>query len=314
MTTEYVDLREDFTVKDAFDHIRRTGINKETIYTCYVIRRDKLLLGVVTVKDLLLADPNDKLCDIMDTNIISAQTADDQEEAANLFRKYGLLSLPVVDRENRLVGIVTVDDIVQIIEEETTEDIEIMAALNPSEDPYLKTSVLKQSRNRIFWLLFLMLSATITGAIITSFENAIAALPVLVAFIPMLMDTGGNAGCQSSALIIRGMALGEIQLKDVFRVLWLEIRVGLLCGLALAAVNFVRVYITNSGDYLLCVTVSLSIIATVVIAKSAGCLLPLAAKRLRLDPAIMAAPLITTIADGASLVLYFTIATMILSV
>ena len=314
MTTEYVDLREDSTVREAFDTIRATGINKETIYTCYVIRRDRILLGEVSAKTLLLARLQDRIGDIMDTNLIFAYTTDDQEEVANLFRRYSLLSLPVVDKEQRLVGIVTVDDIVQIIEEENTEDFERMAALNPSEEPYMKTGIFMQSRNRIFWLLFLMLSATITGSIISGFEDSLAVLPALVAFIPMLMDTGGNAGSQSATLIIRGIALDEIEFRDILKVLWIELRVGVICGLALGAVNFIRVYLMNGHDYLLCLTITVSLIATMILAKSVGCVLPLVAKRIKMDPAIMAAPLITTIVDGVSLIIYFSIARMILKI
>ena len=314
MTTEFVDLKEDMTVGEAFDYIRATGVNKETIYTCYVIKRDRELIGVVTVKTLFLAEPADRIGDIMDINPISAHTTDDQEAVANLFSRYGLLSLPVVDKENRLVGIVTVDDIVQVIEDETTEDVEIMAALTPSEVPYMKTGPIRHTRNRFLWLLFLMLSATITAAIIASFEEAVSVLAVLVAFIPMLMNTGGSAGCQCSALIIRGLALGEIYTADILRVLWKEIRVGLLCGTALAIVNFIRVFLMNGGDYMLGATVSISLLATIVISKFTGCLLPIAAKKLRLDPAIMSAPLITTIVDGASLLVYFSVAVVILKI
>ena len=224
------------------------------------------------------------------------------------------MAMPVVDKEDRLVGIITVDDILDVIVEEGTEDIEKMAALNPSDESYMKTGIFKQSRNRIFWLMFLMLSATITGTIISHFEEALTVLPILIAFIPMLMDTGGNSGCQSSALMIRGLALGEISFKNTFTVLWLELRVAFLCGFALAAVNFIRVYLMHGRDILLCLTISVSLIATVVMAKTVGCLLPLAAKKIKLDPALMAAPLITTIADAASLIVYFSIASMILRI
>ncbi|MCL2089047.1 MAG: magnesium transporter [Oscillospiraceae bacterium] len=314
MTTEYVDLRENHTVKEAFDYIRKTGVDKETIYTCYVIRFDKVLLGAVSAKTLMLADPSDKIGDIMDTHLILAQTTDDQEEVSALFTKYGLISLPVVDKEQRLVGIVTVDDIVQIIEEETTEDFEKMAAITPSEDPYMKTGVIKQSRNRIPWLMILMLTAIVTEAIISSYERAIMVVPVLGAFIPMLMDTAGNAGSQTSVLVIRGMALGEIRTGDILRVLWREIRVGVLCGLALGVVNFARVLITNSGNYMLSLTVTVSLIATVIIAKSVGATLPIIAKKLRLDPAVMASPVITSIADASALFIYFGIATLFLRI
>jgi magnesium transporter len=312
MTTEYVDLWEDATVREAFEIIRRIGLNKETIYTCYVIRRDRLLLGVISAKTLMLAGPEERIGDIMDTNLVFAYTTDDQESTAGLFKKYGLLAMPVVDKEQRLVGIITVDDIVQIIEEENTEDFEKMNALKPSEEPYLKTSILTLARNRIIWLLVLMLSATITGGIISRFEDALALLPTLVAFIPMLMDTGGNAGAQASTLIIRGMALGEISIKDVTQVLWREIRIGTICGLGLGLVNFVRIYLMNGRSAMLSLAVTASLFITILMAKSVGCVLPIFAKTLKVDPAIMAAPLITTIVDGASLIIYFSIAKVVL--
>jgi magnesium transporter len=313
MTTEYVDLYEDATVAEAFEQIRKTGVKKETIYTSYVIRRDRTLVGITPVKTLLLARPDEKIGEIMDTKLIFAKTLDDQEGVAALFKKYDLAAMPVVDAEERLVGIITVDDIVDIIEEENTEDIEKMNALAPSDEPYLKAGIFTLARNRIVWLLVLMLSATITGGIIAGFEDALAVLPMLVAFIPMLMDSGGNAGSQASTLIIRGMALGEIRPRDVLKVLWREVRIGVLCGLALGAVNFVRVYLMNKSSgaitaFTLSLTVTLSLFATVLMAKVAGCLLPIAAKKLGVDPAIMAAPLITTIVDAASLVIYFSVA------
>jgi magnesium transporter len=308
MTTEYVELCEDITVQEAFDEIRRNGVNKETIYTCYVIDHDRLLVGVVSAKTLMLSRPSDTISDLMDTAFVSAHTTEDQELIAGQFKKYGLLAMPVVDNENRLVGIITVDDVVQVIEEENTEDFEKMGALMPSEEPYLKTGVLMQVRNRIVWLLFLMLSATITGGIISSFQHALAGLPMLIAFIPMLMDTGGNAGSQSSTLIIRGMALGEVRFKDIAVVLWREIRIGFLCGLILGLVNFIRIFITNGKNSTLALTVTLSLMFTLIISKSIGCMLPLVAKKLRVDPAIMASPLITTIVDGCSLSIYFAIA------
>ncbi|MDR1025733.1 MAG: magnesium transporter [Treponema sp.] len=308
MTTEYIALRETATVQEAFDTIRATGLNKETIYTCYVIRQDRFLLGEVSAKTLMLSALQDRLAGVMDINPIFVKTRDDQEAVAGLFKKYGLLAMPVVDREQRLVGIITVDDIVEVIEEEATEDLEKMNALNPSDEPYLKTSIIKLARNRILWLLVLMLSATITGSIISGFEDALALLPVLVAFIPMLMDTGGNAGSQSSALIIRGMALDEIHFKDLFRVVWRELRIGALCGLCLGAVNFVRIYLMNGHNLVLALTVTASLFITVLMAKSIGCALPLLAKKIRLDPAVMAAPLITTIVDAASLLIYLSVA------
>ncbi|MDR1429367.1 MAG: magnesium transporter [Spirochaetaceae bacterium] len=314
MTIEYVELREHHTVAEAFGHIRETGINKETIYTSYVIKKDRFLAGVVSAKDLMLADPEDKIGDIMDGNVVFANTTDDQEATAALFTKYGLLSLPVVDKDKHMVGIITVDDAVEVIEEEATEDFEKMAALNPSDEPYLKTPILKLTRNRILWLLVLMLSATVTGAIIAGFEDALAVLPALVVFIPMLMDTGGNAGSQTSTLIIRGMALGEIQLRDLLRVLGREICIALLCGLGLGIINYARIWIMYGSTgpaynpHLLSLTVSLSLMITIVIAKGIGCILPMVAKKLNLDPAIMAAPIITTVVDGTSLAVYFAIA------
>jgi magnesium transporter len=312
MTTEYVDLREDAIVREAFDAIRSTGLNKETIYTCYVIRRDRLLVGVVSAKTMMLARPHDRIGDIMDTNPVFAYTSDDREAIAENFHKYNLLAMPVVDKEQRLVGIITVDDIVDVIVEESTEDIEKMNALAPSDEPYLKTGIIKLARNRILWLLVLMLSATITGIIISSFEAGLAALPVLMAFIPMLMDTCGNAGSQASTLIIRGMAVGEISPKDIVFVVWKEVRVGFLCGLALGLINFIRVFIMNGQNLLLCATVTLSLCCTILIAKTVGCILPIVAKQLKIDPAIMAAPMITTIVDAVSLIIYFSIAKAIL--
>ncbi|MDR2952427.1 MAG: magnesium transporter [Treponema sp.] len=312
MTTEYVDLREDATVREAFDDIRSTGVNKETIYTCYVIRRDRLLVGVVSAKTLMLSRPHERIGDIMDTNLVFAQTTDDQEAIADLFQKYDLLAMPVVDKERRLVGIITVDDIVEVIVEESTEDIEKMGALAPSDEPYLKTGIMRLARNRILWLLILMLSATITGGIISNFTEGLAVLPILMAFIPMLMDTAGNAGSQSSTLIIRGMAVGEISVKDVIRVVWKEIRVAICCGLALGLINLVRVYLMNGKDLKLSLTVTLSLFCTLIVAKTLGSLLPILAKRIKIDPAIMAAPLITTIADAMSLIIYFSLSKAIL--
>jgi magnesium transporter len=312
MTTEYVELNADSAVKEAFEHIRKIGINRETIYTSYVIGKGRLLLGVVSAKDLMLASPDEKISDIMDANFISANTTDDQEAAAALFQKYGLLALPVVDKDKHLVGIITVDDVVEVIEEEATEDFEKMAALTPSDDPYLKTSILKLTRNRIVWLLLLMLSATITGSIIAGFEDALAVLPALVIFIPMLMDTGGNAGAQTSTLIIRGMAVGEIRIVDIFRVLGKELRIALLCGLGLGIINFARIYIMYGHNISLAFAVTISLLVTIVLAKCIGCVLPIAAKKIGVDPAIMAAPLITTIVDAGSLIVYFMIASSIL--
>ena len=312
MTTEYINLREDATVQEAFDSIRSTGLNKETIYTCYVIRKDHLLVGVISAKRLMLANPTERIGDLMDTTIVFAYTTDDQETVASQFQKYDFLAMPVVDKEQRLVGIITIDDILDVIVEEGTEDMEKMGALAPSDDPYMKTSIVRLAKNRFLWLLVLMLSATITAALIEGFEESLAVMPILMAFIPMLMDTGGNSGCQSSTLIIRGMALGEIRLRDFLRVFWKEIRVGLLCGLALAAINFGRIYVMNGQNLLLSITVSLTLICTVLVAKTAGGLLPMLAKCLKIDPAMMAAPVITTVADAASLIIYFGMARAIL--
>ncbi|MCL2066437.1 MAG: magnesium transporter [Treponema sp.] len=312
MTTEYVDLRESATVREAFGTIRKIGLNKETIYTCYVIRRDRMLVGAVSAKSLMLANPNDRISEIMDTNFIFAHTTDDQEAVADQFQKYDLLAMPVVDREQRLVGIITVDDIMEVIVKESTEDMEKMSALAPSDEPYLKTGIARLAKNRIIWLLVLMLSATITGSIISSFESGLAVMPILMAFIPMLMDSGGNAGAQSSTLIIRGLAVGEIRKRDILRVGWKEIRVGVFCGLVLGLVNFIRVYFLNGKNALLSLTVTLALFATILIAKTIGGLLPIIAKRIKIDPAIMAAPLITTIVDAASLVIYFSIAKVVL--
>ncbi|MCL2440994.1 MAG: magnesium transporter [Treponema sp.] len=312
MTTEYINLREEASIQEAFTTIRNTGSNKETINTCYVISNDRLLVGEVTARKLMLANPQERIGNIMDTTPVFAHTTDDREVVADQFKKYDLLAMPVVDKEQRLVGIITVDDIMDVIVQENTEDMEKMGALKPSDDPYMKSGIFHLAKNRFLWLLVLMLSATITATIIEGFEESLALMPILVAFIPMLMDTGGNSGCQSSTLIIRGMALGDIRLRDFLRVFWKEIRVALLCGLALAAVNFGRIYIMNGKNILLSVTVSLALVCTVLVAKSVGALLPMLAKRIGIDPAMMAAPVITTIADAASLIMYFTFARLIL--
>lgn len=308
MTIEFVDLKKEMTVEKAFEHIRKTGVDKETIYTCYVIDANRVLEGVITVKDLLLAAPSDIVGDIMDTNIIYATTDEDKEDVAHIFHKYDFMSLPVVDKEKRLVGIVTFDDAMDVMEEENTEDFEKMAAIMPSERPYLKTSIFEHAKHRIVWLMVLMISATFTGAIISSFEDAFKVIPVLVAFIPMLMDTGGNSGSQTSTLIIRGMALGEIEGRDVLCVWWHEIAVSLILGAALAAVSILKTYFLNGGNIRLSVTVSLSLYATVIIAQSIGCLLPIAVKKVGLDPAVAASPIITTIVDACALSIYFAVA------
>ena len=315
MTTEYVSLKKDMTVSEAFDRIRRTGVDKETIYTCYVTDTDRKLIGLVTVKELLLSPYNTVINTIMEKNIISVETLDDKEEVANMFDKYDFMSLPVVDKENRLVGIVTFDDAIDVIQEENTEDIQKMGALQPIEETYLKTPVWRHAKNRIVWLLLLMLSATITGSIIENYEAAFTALPILVAFIPMLMDTGGNCGAQSSTMIIRGLALDEITPKDIMKIMFKEIRLAVVVGLILAAVNTLRIYIMYSGQdplFLSAVT-GLSLIATVVIAKMLGGVLPILAKLCKLDPALMASPLITTIVDTCSVIIFFNIALWIMS-
>lgn len=308
MTAEYVGLKKTMTVEQAFTYIRKHGVDKETIYTCYVMDSKRRLEGVVTVKDLLMNPYEVTIGDIMDTHVIKAVTTEDQEQVAGNFQKYDLLSLPVVDHEDCLVGIVTVDDVVDVMEQEATEDFEKMAAMIPSEKPYLKTSVFQLAKNRIVWLLVLMVSSMITGGILARYEAAFAVLPLLVTFIPMLTDTGGNAGSQSSTMIIRGMAVGEIGTRDVIRVVFKELKVALLVGLILGIVNYIRLAILYPGQELLCLTVMLSLLVTVVIAKTIGAVLPIAAKVFRMDPAIMAAPLITTIVDAVSLIVYFQLA------
>ena len=312
MTAEYVGLKQSMTVEQAFAYIRKNGVDKETIYTCYVMDAKRRLEGVVTVKDLLMNPYEEIIGNIMDTHVIKDYTTEDQEEVADSFQKYDLLSLPVVDHEERLVGIVTVDDVVDVMEQEATEDFEKMAAMLPSEKPYLKTGVFQLAKNRIAWLLILMISSMITGGILAKYEAAFAVIPLLVTFIPMLTDTGGNAGSQSSTMIIRGMAVGEIEPGDLFKVLWKELRVGIIVGAILGFVNYVRLVILYPGKEMLCLTVVLSLMVTVVIAKTIGCVLPIAAKVFHMDPAIMAAPLITTIVDAVSLIIYFQLACSLL--
>lgn len=314
MTAEYIGLKKNMTVEEAFAYIRKHGYDKETIYTCYVMSSKRMLEGVVTVKDLLMNDYSVKMEDIMDTNVIKAVTTDDKEKIADLFNKYDLLSLPVVDHENRLVGIVTIDDAVDVMEDEATEDFEKMAAMRPSEKPYLKTGVLELAKNRIVWLLVLMVSSMLTGGILTRYEDAFAVLPLLVSFVPMLTDTGGNAGSQSSTMIIRGMTIGEISSSDALKVIWKEARVAILVGIILGMVNFIRLVIQYPDQPLVALTVVLALFATVFVAKVIGGILPILAKKLKLDPAIMAAPLITTIVDAVSLIIYFQIAVELLHI
>ena len=314
MTAEFTDLKQSMTVSQAIAHIRRTGENSEGVYTCYVTDAGRRLEGVLTIKELLLAQDEQLIADLMETDVITAETTEDQEKAVERMMKYDFISLPVVDKEGRLVGIVTVDDVMDVMEEEATEDFEKMAAMAPSEKPYLKTSVLSLATHRILWLLVLMISGMITGGILGQYEAAFAAMPLLVTFIPMLTDTGGNAGSQSSTLVIRGMAVGEIQLKDFAKVFWKELRVSMLVGVVLSAVNFVRLIITYPGNYMVALTVALALFVTVMLAKTVGGVLPMAAKLCHADPAIMAAPLITTIVDAISLVVYFRIACALLPI
>lgn len=307
MTTEYVDFKKWMTVAQAVAHIKETGIHKETIYTCYVLE-NRRLLGIVSAKDLLTSDDSEAIGDIMETEIISVTTHTDKEEVAKLLSRYDLLAIPVLDAGGLMVGIVTVDDAMDVMEDEATEDITKMAAINPSEKPYFETSVWGHAKNRIVWLLVLMLSATFTGSILNHYESAFQAIPMLVAFIPMLMDTGGNCGSQSSTLIIRGIALDEIHFKDIFRVIFKEFRISLVVGMALAAANGLRILIMYR-DPAMAAVIALSLIATIIISKLIGCVLPLLAKKAHLDPAIMAAPLITTLVDTCSVMIYFRIAT-----
>ena len=322
MTTEYVALRPSMTVEESILRIRRQGVDKETIYTCYVIDNDRTLLGLVTVKDLLLCDDDErKINDIMVTNLISVTTQDDQEEVARMFSKYNFLALPVVDKENRMVGIVTFDDAMDVMQDEATEDMEIMAAITPSEKSYMSSSPFELFKHRIPWLMLLMVSATFTGMIISSFEASLGALPILTVFIPMLMDTGGNSGSQSSVTVIRALSLDELRFKDILSVIWKEIRTAALCGLVLSVLCFGKVMLVDrllmgnaSVTVWVDVTVCLTLGVTVLVAKVVGCSLPLIAKRLGFDPAVMASPFITTIVDAMSLLLYFFFAKLLLGV
>ena len=311
MTTEFIDLKENMTAEEALKRIRKIATDSETIYTCYVLDEQRILKGIINIKDILLSKKETQIGSLMETNIISVNTVEDQEEVAKKFDKYDFYALPVVDYENRLVGIVTVDDAINVIQDEVEEDFEKMAAITPTEEGYFQMSVLKHAKSRILWLLILMLSAAFTGNILTQYENAFAAVPILVAFIPMIMGTGGNCGSQSSTLIIRGLATDEIKLKDVFKVFWKEIRVAILVGIALAIVDTVRIMIQYQNIQL-AIVLGITLIATVVVSKIIGCTLPLLAKRLKLDPAIMAAPLITTVVDVCSILVYFQVATHIM--
>ena len=322
MTTEYVSLRPNMTVEEAILRIRRQGVDKETIYTCYVTEKDRKLIGLVTVKDLLLADDDEmKIADIMVTNLIYVSTHADQEEVAHMFSKYNFLALPVVDNEGRMVGIVTFDDAMDVMEEEATEDIELMSAMTPSEKPYLKNTPIDLFKNRFPWLMLLMVSATFTGLIMTAFEDALAAQIALSAFIPMLMGTGGNSGSQSSVTVIRGLSLDELAFRDIGTVLWKELRTAVLCGVALAVVCFAKIWLVDhllfgNEDITLMVdlVVCCALCVTVIIAKAVGCVLPMVAKVLGADPAVMASPFITTIVDAVSLVVYFLFAKSLLGI
>ena len=321
MTAEFVDLKKYMSVKESFARIRRIGEDKETIYICFVTSAHRELEGIVTVKDLLLADPDTVIEDLMDRNVIYAVTTEDQESVSAKFADYDLMALPVVDKENRLVGIVTVDDIMDVMEQEATEDIQLMAGMTPSDKPYLRTGITEMWKNRIPWLMFLMLSATFTSMILTAFEDRLAVQAVLVAFIPMLMGTGGNSGAQASTAVIRSLSLGDVEPRDVLRVMWKEWRVALLCGVSLAAVNFVKMLLldgkllgNSSITVQVAATVSLSIVFIVMFAKVVGSFLPIAAEKIGVDPAVMANPLISTLTDAVSLLIYIYVAKMILKI
>lgn len=312
MNVEYIAFQKEMTVEEAILKIRQVGINRETIYTCYVTEKRKLI-GVVTVKELLTSGDNRTIEEIMETNMLYVNTHDDQEEVVNMISKYNLIAIPVVDHDMRMVGIVTVDDAMDVLEEETTEDMSMMAGIVvPSEDSYFETSIWQHAKSRFPWLLFLMLSATLSGLVLGSFEEILLTMPILNTFVPMLTGTGGNCGSQSSTLIIRGLATEEIEFKDILRVLFKELRVATLVGLMLAVVNGIRIMLMYSGNMTLALTLGITLVCTVVLAKVIGCMLPLVAKKVGLDPALMAAPLITTLVDTGTILLYFTIATRIM--
>lgn len=314
MTSEFLSIYDTMTVTEASERIRLTGYEKETIYVIYVTDKSRVLKGTVSLRDLIFSGKDELIGDVMETSVKSATTLDDKETVANLISKYDLLALPIVDTENRLVGIVTVDDALDVIEEEATEDIEIMAAISPTDKPYIKTGVFETFGKRIPWLLLLLISATFTGSIITYYEEALGAMVVLTAFIPMLMDSGGNAGAQASVTIIRGLSLDEIRMGDILRILWKEFRVSLLCGLTLTSVVFLKALYIDRVSVEIALVVALTLLATVIIAKLVGCSLPILAKRIGFDPAVMASPFITTIVDALSLLIYFRIASLILKI
>ena len=320
MTTEYIDLKRTMTVEEAIDRIRKVGINTETIYTCYVIGSQRKLFGTISLRDLVLSGKDEIVGDLMDENVICANTLDDKEEVAAMFDRYDILALPVVDKEGRLVGIVTVDDAIDVIQEEASEDIEKMAAILPSEKTYLKTGVFETFKSRIPWLLLLMISATFTGAIISSFEARLAQCIALVAFIPMLMGTGGNSGSQTSVSVIRALSLGDIEFRDILRVIWKELRVAVIAGIVLGVINFVKLYLVDflwlktfdtGAELAEMATICLTLILVIIVAKLLGAVLPIVAKKCGLDPAVMASPLVTTILDAVSLLIYFGIAAVL---
>lgn len=327
MTSEFIDLKKSMTCEQAIAHIRKTGLDKETVYVAYVTDRSRVLQGVVPLKQLLFAKPDDVIEDIMNPNVIFAHTSDDQETVANMISHYDLIALPIVDNENRLVGIVTVDDALDVLEAEATEDIEKMAAILPTDKPYFKTGVFETWKKRIPWLLLLMISATFTSMIIRNYESKIAHVAILTAFFPMLMDTGGNAGGQTSVTIIRSLSLGEVRLRDVFRVIWKEFRVACLCGVTIAAATFLKVFAIDfhfqinsmleggvlQNNLVICAVVCITVFFAIVVAKLVGAILPIGAKRLGFDPAVMASPFITTIVDAVTLMIYFAVASMLLS-
>ena len=312
MTIEYVSLRPGMTVEEAIKRIRRTGIDKETIYTCYVTDDNRFLQGSVTIKSLLLAEETEEIADLMDRKCISVHTMEDKEEVANKFNKYDLLAIPVVDDENRLVGIVTFDDAIDVMQDEATEDIKKMAAIIPSDKSYFKTTVFETWKARMPWLLLLMISATFTGMIITSFENALATCTILTAYIPMLMDTGGNSGGQASVTIIRALSLGEVEFRDILKVIWKEFRVSLACGITLTACNFVKLLVFDRVEFMIAIVICITLLMTVIIAKVIGCALPILTKKIGFDPAVMASPFITTMVDAISLLIYFKVASVLI--
>lgn len=314
MTIEYVDLKKSMTVKDAINRIKRTGIEKETIYTCYVLGLDRKLEGIISLRKIVTSDDEATIESLMNTNFVSVHTHDDQEAVAQLFKKYDLMALPVLDAENRLIGIITIDDVVDVIEQENTEDFQKMAGIQPNENTYFENTIFAMAKQRILWLMVLMVSATFTGRIIQQYESVLQSVVLLAAFIPMLMDTGGNAGSQSSTMIIRGLALGELRSRDVFKILRKEISVAMLVGTALAIINFLRIRFFEGVDTNIALTVTITLFFTIVLAKTVGCLLPLLANKLKIDPAVMASPLITTIVDAVALVIYFGLAATLLGI